>query len=130
MRWSFLNAWTDGLRQGFTMTMNAGLARMAKTKWGELHEFDRSAHARRHHRGRLGRAERRRADGFKGRELLTPQAIKASGHENANAIAAKVFGYVHDESEFAVVNPDLATRAVVDLRRQQAGTWSGEIART
>lgn len=76
MRWSLLNAWTDGLRQGFTMSMNAGLARMAKKTWGELHEFDRS---------RLTRAGFTEADWqvlnstpvtqFKGRELLTPQSI-------------------------------------------------------
>jgi hypothetical protein len=131
MRLSFLNAWTDGLRQGFTMSMNAGLARMAKNSWGELAEFDRS---------RLTRAGITADDWavlntvsptqFKGREFLTPQAIKASGKDGADALAAKVFGFIHDESEFAIVNPDLATRAVVTTGGTQAGTFSGEIART
>jgi hypothetical protein len=131
LKWSLLNAWTDGLRQGFTMSMNAGLARMAKMGWSALDEFDRV---------RLTRAGITEADWavlntvppaqFKGRELLTPQAIKASGHPDADAIAAKVFGLIHDESEFAVVNPDLATRAVITAGGAQAGTWGGEIART
>lgn len=131
MRWSLLNAWTDSLRQGFTMTMNAGLAKMAKTEWGRLSEFDRS---------RLSRSGITEADWsalqgvvpaqFKGRELLTPQAIKQSGIDGADALAAKVFGLIHDESEFAVVNPDLRTRAVTTFGGQQAGTYGGEIART
>ena len=131
MKWSLLNAWTDGLRQGFTMSMNAGLARMAKLEWSALSEFDRSRLAR----NGIGEADWKVLNTvaptqFKGRELLTPQAIKESGHADANAIAAKVFGFIHDESEFAVVNPDLATRAIVTQGGQQAGTWGGEIARS
>jgi hypothetical protein len=128
MRWSLMNAWTDGLRQGFTLTMNAGLARMTRKAWGELAEFDRS---------RLQRAGITDVDwaklnaiplqNFNGRQLLTPQAIKTAGHQN---LAARVFGFIADESEYAVVNPDLATRAVITMGGQQAGTWGGEIART
>jgi len=128
MRGSLLNAWTDGLRQGFVMTMNAGLARMAKSKWADVSEFDRS---------RLQRAGITEADwatlnatattNFKGRELLTPQGIRDAG---APELAARVFGFINDEAEFAVVNPDLTTRAVVTMGGQQAGTWGGEIART
>lgn len=131
IRWSFLSAWTDGLRQGFTMTMNAGLAQMAKKEWGALTEFDRS----RLTRAGIGEADWKVLNGveptnFKGRELLTPQSIKQSGHPDANAIAAKVFGFIHDESEFAVVNPDMATRAITTFGGTQSGTAAGEIART
>lgn len=131
LRWSLLNAWTDGLRNGFTMSMNAGMAKWTRTDWGALNEFDRS---------RLTRAGFTEADWqtlktvaptqFKGRELLTPQSIIASGVDGANALAAKVFGFIHDESEYAVVNPDLKTRAIITMGGQQAGTWGGEIART
>lgn len=129
MKLSFLNAWTDGLRQGFTMSMNAKLAEMAGKDWGALHEFDRS---------RLTRAGITDADWtalrgvaptqFKGRTLLTPQAIKQAG--GSDQLAAKVFGFIHDESEYAIVNPDMATRAIVTHGGQQAGTPGGEIART
>ena len=131
LRLSLLNAWTDGLRQGFTLSMNAGLAKLAKSKWGELSEFDRSRLTRSGiTEGDWGVLNSVPAESFKGRELLTPQAIKASEHPEANAIAAKVFGFVHDESEFAVVNPDLETRARVTWGGLQAGTAGGEIART
>lgn len=129
LRWSLLNAWTDGLRQGFTMSMNAGLARMAKSEWSALSEFDRS---------RLTRTGINEADWkvlntveptqFKGRELLTPQSIKEAGQ--SDQLAAKLFGFIHDESEFAVVNPDLETRARITWGGLQAGTAGGEIART
>jgi hypothetical protein len=128
---SFLTAWTNGLRQGFTMSMNARLASMAKKTWAELDEFDRV---------RFRRSEITEADWtamnsiapthFKGRELLTPQSILASGHPQAQSIAAKVFGFIHDESEFAVVNPNLATRAVQTWGGLEAGTKAGELART
>jgi hypothetical protein len=131
MKLSLLNAWTDGLRQGFTLSMNAKLAELAGKDWGALTEFDRS---------RLTRAGFTDADWavlkgvaptqFKGRTLLTPQAIKQAGVEGADQLAAKVFGFIHDESEYAVVNPDMATRAIVTHGGQQAGTWGGEIART
>lgn len=125
MRWSFLNAWTDGLRQGFTLSMNAGLAKMAKMQWGNLHEFDRS---------RLTRSGITEADWgvlngvaptlFKGRELLSPHAIPD------RQLAAKLFGFINDEAEYAVVNPDLRTRAILTAGGTQAGTYAGEIART
>lgn len=128
MKWSLMNAWTDGLRQGFTLSMNAAMAKMAKSEWGSLAERDRA---------RLQRAGITETDWqalrqvkpvtFKGRELLTPDAIRAAGD---NALAQKVFGFVFDESEYAVVNPDLTTRAVMTLGGQQAGTIPGEIART
>lgn len=131
MRLSLLNAWTDGLRQGFTLSMNAGLAKWSRLDWGSLNAFDRD---------RFVRAGFTEADWqtlqtvvptqFKGRELLTPQSIKASGVKGADQLAAKVFGFIHDESEFAVVNPDLKTRAIVTMGGQQAGTYGGEIART
>lgn len=131
LRWSLLNAWTDGLRQGFTLTMNAGLARMAKSKWADLSEFDKSRLVR----NGIGEADWNvlntvEPTNFKGRELLTPQSIKESGHEDANAIAAKVFGFLHDESEYAVLNPDMATRAIVTAGGTQSGTWAGELSRT
>lgn len=128
MRWSMMNAWTDGLRQGFVMTMNAGMARLSRMQWDALTEFDRSRFAR----SGITEADWKvlgdvPLERFKGRELLTPQAIRDAGHPG---LAERVFGLIADESEYAVVNPDLATRAVITMGGQQAGTWGGEIART
>lgn len=131
MKLSLLNAWTDGLRQGFKMTMNAGLMRMAKKEWGVLSEFDRQ------HLTKAGFSEtdwavmnKVEATDFRGRELLTPSAIRATGAEGADSLAARVLGFVQDESEYAVVNPDIRTRAIASWGGQQAGTAAGELART
>ncbi len=232
MRLSLLNAWTDSLRQGFTLTMNAKLGQMSRKAWSALDEFDRV---------RLQRAGITESDWavlqsvpleqFNGRELLTPQGIKDHGrrqaatetgappsvaeftarreqeiealvnrhaqmqsempaviaaidadatlsaadklslkrseqsrvnavaaritqmlssHQDAidayaknfpksmgefmqrraNEVAERVFSFIADEAEHAVTNPDLAARAVITAGGTQAGTWSGEIART
>lgn len=128
MRWSLMNAWTDGLRQGFTLTMNSAMAKMAKSEWGALAERDR---ARLERAGITAEdwAALRQAQPVKwrGREVLTPDAIREAGNDQ---LAQKVFGFVFDESEYAVVNPDLTTRAVQTWGGLQAGTINGEIART
>ncbi len=128
MKLSLLNAWTDGLKQGFTLSMNAKMAELSRKAWGELHEFDRV---------RFERAGITEADwavlntvqleSFKGRELLTPQGIKQAGHPG---LAARLMGFIDDEADHAIVSPDMATRAITTMGGQQAGTFGGEIART
>jgi hypothetical protein len=41
-----------------------------------------------------------------------------------------MLGFVQDESEYAVVNPDIRTRAITTLGGKEAGTMAGELART
>lgn len=128
MKWSFMNAWTDGLRQGFTMTMNAKLAEMAKKPWAELAQFDRT----RFEQSGITEADWAKLNGvtatkFRGRELLTPEDIKRSGDPD---LAARLLGFVDSEAEFAVVNPDLTTRAIITGGGLQAGTVKGELFRT
>jgi hypothetical protein len=123
-----MNAWTDSLRQGFTLTMNAKLGSMTRKAWSEIDARDQV---------RLSRAGITEADWavlnsvqlerWNGRELLTPQAIKESGHLG---LAERVFSLIHDEGEFAVTQPDMKARAITTMGGQQAGTWGGELART
>jgi hypothetical protein len=42
MKLSLMNAWTDTLRRAFSLTMMQGLARLSKTEWGKLTEWDRT----------------------------------------------------------------------------------------
>ena len=130
MRLSLMNAWTDTLRRGFSMTMMDGLGRLAGKQWADLTEWDRS------HLGRKGITEadwqvvtQAQLTDFQGRKMLTPEAIMASGDPRAQEVSAKVLGFITDESEFAVLNPDLATRAIGTGGALQAGTGWGEIAR-
>lgn len=130
MKLSLMNAWTDTMRRGFSMTMMAGLGKLSKTEWSKLTEWDRS------HLTRKGITEAdwdvvhaAKLTDYRGQQMLTPEAIAASGHPDAAQVTAKVLGFITDESEYAVMNPDLATRAVQTWGGQQAGTGVGELAR-
>jgi len=130
MKLSLMNTWTDSLRRGFSMTMMQGLAKLADKKWSDLTEWDRS------HLARKGIDEAdwdvvslAQLTDFQGAKFLTPEAIAASGDARASEVTAKILGFITDESEYAVLNPDLATRAIQTWGGQQAGTGVGELAR-
>lgn len=131
LKLSAMNLWTDTLRRAFSLTMMQGLARLSKTEWGKLSEWDRG------HLERKGitpedwavitKAE---LTEFSGMEHLTPEAIHASGDPRSNEVVAKVLGLIQDESEYAVLNPDLATKAIGSGGAVQRGTVKGELARS
>lgn len=131
MRLGLLNAWETALRQGFRMSMAEGMARLSPLKWDALTEFDRI---------RLQRAgvtaddwavvNQVQPDLFRGRRLLTPQAVRDSGIPGADQVATRIFGFVQNETEHAVMEADLGTRAVTTWGGLQAGTPGGELART
>lgn len=131
MKLSLLNAWTDGLRNAFSMTMMGGLARMAKKSWDGLDDWDRYL------LGRHGITEsdwatvqRAQADDLNGYAMLTADAIRKTGADNADQVATRILSYVLDESQFAVINPDVATRAIVTGGGMPAGTIRGEAMRS
>ena len=130
MKLSLMNAWTDTVRRGFGLTMQAGLGKLSKTEWGKLTEWDRA------HLERKGITKEDWAvvntaqlSEYRGQQMLTPEAIAASGHPQANQVTAKILGFITDESEYAVMNPDLATKAIQTWGGQKAGTGVGELAR-
>lgn len=130
MKLSLLNAWTDSLRRGFSLSMMGGLAKLSRIDWGALSEYDRW---RMEHAG-LTEADwnivrQAKLTEYKGREFLTPEAIRASGDVRANEIVTKVLGMITDESEYAVLNPDLATRTLTTGGGAQRGTIRGELSR-
>jgi hypothetical protein len=126
MKLSGLNAWTNGLRRGFQMTMMSGLARLHGTEWGKLSEYDR---------GRLESAGFKETDwnivqsaaleDYKGTAMLTPDAVRQVDPQ----VATKLMSLILDESETAVINPDLATRAWVTAGLER-GTVRGELWRS
>lgn len=130
MRLSLMNAWTDTLRRAFSLTMMQGLAKLSKTEWGALSEYDRW---RMSNKG-ITEADwdlMRRAEPtqHRGADFITPDAIYATGDERAGEVVAKMIGMITDESEIAVLNPDLTTRAIVTGGGLQSGTGFGELAR-
>lgn len=130
MRLSLMNAWTDTLRRGFQMTMMQGMGRMRAKAWDQLTEWDR------YHLTRKGITaddwsviQAAQPVTWRGSEFVTPDAIYATQHPRAGEVVAKFIGAITDESEIAVLNPDLATRAIVTGGGSQAGTFGGELAR-
>jgi hypothetical protein len=131
MKLSLMNAWTDTMRNGFGMTMMAGLGKLSKTEWGKLSDWDRT------HLERKGLTEddwavisQAQLTPHRGQQFLTPEGIYGVGHERGQEIVSKVLGLIKDESEYAVMNPDLATKAIQTWGGTQAGTVKGELARS
>ncbi|WP_443115488.1 hypothetical protein [Herbaspirillum seropedicae] len=131
MKLSLMNAWTDTLRRSFSMTMMNGLAKLSKTDWANLSEYDRW---RMTSKGITDAdwavMQQAQLTVHRGAEFLTPEAIRASGSPEADRVVAKVLGMITDESEYAVLNPDLATRTMSSGGGEQRGTVRGELARS
>jgi len=131
MRLSLLNAWTDSLRGAFSATMMRNFSKKIGKGWGDLDAWDQQLLARKG----ITEAEWSvisRAEGTdrNGDLYLTAQSIKAVDDPMADQIATKWAAFLSDEAQFAVVNPDLATRAIVTGGGLQAGTIRGEAVRS
>lgn len=130
MRLSLMNAWTDTLRRGFQLTMMQGIGRLKDAPWAGLTEYDQW---RLSNKGitpddwELIRSAQPQQLG--GRDFITPDAIYATGNPRAGEVVAKYLGMISDESEVAVLNPDLATRAITTAGGTRAGTIDGELWR-
>lgn len=129
MKVSLLQAWTDGLRRGFSLSMMGALGKMGQTPWERLYSYDRT---------RLERAgftaddwgviNRTQLTEYRGRQLLTPESIHDTGAPRTVEVVQKVLSFINNESETAVLNPDLATRGITTWGIK-AGTVPGELAR-
>lgn len=130
MKLSLLNAWTDGLRRAFQMTMMDGLAQLHGNDWGNLEAYDRWRLENAGITEQDWRTVRSaNLDQYNGTPMLTPEVIRASGRADAEQVASKVMGLILDESQTAVINPDLAARAWATGGNQR-GTVRGELWRS
>lgn len=131
MKLSFMNAWTDGLRTAFSATMMQGFAKKTGKGWGQLDEWDRFLMGRKGITEAdwniIGKATPTERDGA---GYLTRDAILATKETGAQEAATKWMAFVSDEAQFAIINPDMATRAIVTGGGMPAGTVRGEAMRT
>lgn len=131
MRLSLMNAWTDTLRRAFSLTMMEGMGRLRKTDWSDLTQYDKW---RMEQKGLTESdwqvLQQAQPVMHRGAEHITPDAIYATGDPRSGEIVAKYLGLISDESEIAVLNPDLATRAIVTAGGSQRGTIDGELWRS
>lgn len=130
MKLSFMNAWTDGLRSAFSATMMQGFARKVGKEWSKLDEWDRFLMTRKgiteEDWNIISKAEPTERDGVK---YLTRDSILATG-DGAQVAATKWLAFVSDEAQFAIINPDMATRAIATGGGMPAGTLRGEAMRS
>lgn len=140
MKASLLEAWTDAIRRGFSVTMMGAVGKMTRGTWAALDAGDK---LRLQNRGvtetdfrvwQLATPEK-----WRGSDMLTLQAVR--GIDNAtlqaagltvrdqNRAVARLLGTIADESEFASLGQDLNTRAAIS-RGTQKGTIAGEFLRS
>lgn len=131
MRLSLMNAWTDAARNAFADVMMTNATKQLGKSWASLTEWDRYLMQRKG----ITEADwsiitQAKPDPASRVPLLSPPAIRATGLDGAEQAATKWGAYVTDESQFAVVNPDIATRAIVTGGGMPAGTFNGEAWRS
>lgn len=130
MRLSLMNAWTDTLRRAFSLTMMQGLGRLRSTAWDQLTAYDRW---RMESKGLTADdwaiIQQAQPVAHRGADFITPDAIYATGDPRAGEVVAKYLGLITDEAETAILNPDLATRAITTGGGTQRGTINGELMR-
>lgn len=139
---SFIEAWTHGLRRGFTVMHAATLNDLRAHAWRNLSDGDRA---------RLTGAGVTEADwriwraakpvDFRGQKVLSAEGVRAVGrdktgiadpaeHERAiNTAVSRLLGFLDQESHIAVMAPDLVTRAAIQ-QGTRAGSLGGELMRS
>lgn len=131
MKLSLMNAWTDGLRGAFSATMMQGFAKKVGKAWGDLDAWDQYLMQRKGITEAdwsiISQAEPTDRNGV---GYLTHEAIAAVDDAAARQAATKWMAFVSDEAQFAVVNPDIATRAIVTAGGMPGGTVRGEAMRS
>lgn len=140
MKASLLNAWTDAVRRGFSLTMMGGMGKLTRLDWSALEAGDRNRMAAKG----ITEAEWKiyrmaQPEDWRGSSMLTPESLKAipladlaaagiQGIERDRAVS-RLLGAIVDESEYASLGQDIYTRAQLN-RGLQKGTVEGEIARS
>ncbi len=131
MKVTLMNAWTDAGRNAFADAMMHNYTRKLGKAWDELDEWDRYLMQRRgitpDDWAVITQAKPTAATST---PFVSGPAIRATGMPGADAIANKWTGFVTDQSQFAVVATDMATRAIATGGGMPAGTFTGEAWRS
>jgi hypothetical protein len=124
------NWWQDGLRRSFALTLQQGVARWLGKGWSDLDEWTREILLARRGITADDWEVMRSADlvSTKWGEILTPQAIYATGHPRAAEVAQRYLAVLSHEQQMAAIEGDVAARAFVQ-RGTAPGSLTGEGAR-
>jgi hypothetical protein len=131
MHLSLMNAWTDAARNAFSDVLMRSYTKKLGKSWQQLDEWDR------HLMGNKGITEadwavitKATPDPLSPVALVSAPRIRETGLPGAQEAATKWTGFVSDEAQFAVVNPDLASRSITTGGGSRPGTISGEVWRS
>ncbi|CAM5183746.1 hypothetical protein CDEF62S_04667 [Castellaniella defragrans] len=140
MKASLLEAWTDALRRGFSITMMGALGKMSRQDWASLDAGDRA----RLQRQGVTETDFRvwqlaKPESWRGSDMLTMQTLRAipdvdlegAGltRRDVDRAVSRLLGAIADESEYASVGQDLYSRAAL-TRGTKKGTVEGEFLRS
>jgi hypothetical protein len=142
MRLGGVEKWTHALRRGFSITLSSTLGKMRETDWHALSPFDRERFTASGVREQdwkiwqLAELTDATGEGRPGAMLLTKDGIRAIPDDriialgldpvrDVNTAVAKLLGHIDQEAKYAVMAPDLMTRAAI-TQGTRAGTHVGE----
>jgi hypothetical protein len=140
MKASLLEAWTDALRRGFSVTMMGALGKISRLDWSALESGDKSRlMAKGINETDFKVWQMATPEGWRGSQMLTmqslrnisPEALETAGLtlRDQHRAVSKMLGIIADESQYASLEQDLQTRAAV-TRGTQKGTIEGETLRS
>lgn len=145
MRLGGVEKWTHALRRGFSLTLSSTLGKLRDTDWQALAPFDRERFTAAGVREQdwkiwqLAELTDATGEGRPGAMLLTKDGVRAIPEEkllalgvdpvrDVNAAVAKLLGFIDQEAKYAVMAPDLMTRAAI-TQGTRSGTFVGEMLR-
>lgn len=125
MRLSLLNYWTSSWRRAFTLTMQQGVGRWMEKPWADLDQWTREVllQSRGITEADWSVMQSAQLMPTKWGNILTPQAIYATGHPDAAGVVKRYLALLSHESTMAIVEPDVAARAFI-----RRGTAPGSVA--
>lgn len=140
MKASLLEAWTDALRRGFSVTMMGALGKMSRLEWNALDAGDRMRlEAKGVTETDFKVWKMATPENWRGSQMLTAPSIRAIPEAQLSAAGltvrdvdrsvSRLLGAIVDESEYASLAQDLGTRAAV-TRGTKKGTVEGEFLRS
>lgn len=140
MKASLLEAWTDAIRRGFSVTMMGAMGKLSRQDWNALDHGDRARlEAKGVTESDFKVWQMARPEDWRGSQMLTLQSLRAIPEadlaaaglsmRDRNRAVSHLLGTIADESEYASLAQDLQTRAAV-TRGTNKGTIEGEFLRS
>ena len=129
---SFMNRWTDSLKRAFSVAYMGALGKMTRGDYSALDKSDLSIFAQHGiDEATFNVWKAATPENWRGSQMLTPDSIRAIegvGKAEKDRAVTKLLGMIVDEADYAVISPDLDTRARVQSTGQR-GTFNGELGR-